>query len=242
MPDTWVRNAAAEALGVFTLCFHHHGHQQPERPHRTCAGARPRHRGDGGRVGARVRWALQPGHHARAAARPEDRPTDGCVLGRSAAWWGHRGRRRGTPLSREAVAIGTPTLAADVNPLVGVVLEMIATFFLVLVVYGTVVDRRAPASVYPFAIGLTIAIGILAIGAYTGGALNPRAARLSAAGGSSAFRAAPRWRWRRGRCTRMCSCRVTNPIPSSSPGGATRSDGGLGVSAVRAAAAPSMRW
>jgi MIP family channel proteins len=77
------------------------------------------------------------------------------------------------PTGREAVAIGTPVLADDVNVLVGIVLEMIATFFLVLVVYGTVVDRRAPASVYPFAIGLTITIGILAIGAYTGGALNP---------------------------------------------------------------------
>jgi glycerol uptake facilitator-like aquaporin len=55
----------------------------------------------------------------------------------------------------------------------GIVLELVATFFLVLVVYGTVVDRRAPVSVYPFAIGLTITAGIFAIGAWTGGALNP---------------------------------------------------------------------
>jgi hypothetical protein len=31
--------------------------------------------------------------------------------------------------TRQTVAIGTPTLAADVNPLLGVVLEMTATFF-----------------------------------------------------------------------------------------------------------------
>jgi len=49
----------------------------------------------------------------------------------------------------------------------------VATFFLVLVVFGTAVDERAPKSVFPFAIGLTIMVGILAIGPITGGALNP---------------------------------------------------------------------
>lgn len=76
-------------------------------------------------------------------------------------------------VSREAVAIGTPTLAADVNPVVGIVLEAIATFFLVLVVFGTVIDRRAPATVYPLAIGLTITAGVFAIAPFTGAALNP---------------------------------------------------------------------
>ena len=50
--------------------------------------------------------------------------------------------------SRDVVAIGAPTLTDGVNPVVGILLELVATFFLVLVVSGTVVDRRAPASVY----------------------------------------------------------------------------------------------
>jgi glycerol uptake facilitator-like aquaporin len=71
------------------------------------------------------------------------------------------------------VETGTPKLGEDIGAGWGIVLEIVATFFLVLVVFGTVVDRRAPASVYPFAIGLTITAAILAIGPYTGGALNP---------------------------------------------------------------------
>jgi MIP family channel proteins len=76
-------------------------------------------------------------------------------------------------LSRDAVGEGTPQLAEDINVMSGIVAEAVATFFLVLVIFGTVLDRRAPASVYPLAIGLTITAGILAIGPLTGGALNP---------------------------------------------------------------------
>jgi MIP family channel proteins len=76
-------------------------------------------------------------------------------------------------VSRDAVALGTPTLADGVNPLVGIVLEAIATFVVVLVVFGTVLDRRAPATVYPVAIGLSVTAGVYAIGAFTGAALNP---------------------------------------------------------------------
>jgi MIP family channel proteins len=76
-------------------------------------------------------------------------------------------------VSRDVVAVGTPGLADGINPVVGIVLEAIATFILVLVVFGTVVDRRAPATVYPLAIGLAVTVGVFAIGAFTGGALNP---------------------------------------------------------------------
>ncbi|MCI0689300.1 MAG: aquaporin [Sporichthyaceae bacterium] len=77
--------------------------------------------------------------------------------------------------TKRAVAAGTPQLAEGAGITVGkgILLEAIATFFLVLVVFGTAVDRFAPKSVYPFAIGLTITAGILAIGSLTGGALNP---------------------------------------------------------------------
>jgi MIP family channel proteins len=75
--------------------------------------------------------------------------------------------------SRDAVAVGTPVVADDVNVVQGIFLEAIATFFLVLVVFGTVVDRRAPVAAYPLAIGFTISVGVLAIGPQTGAALNP---------------------------------------------------------------------
>jgi aquaporin TIP len=53
-----------------------------------------------------------------------------------------------------------------------VALEAIATFFLTFVIFGTAVDPRAP-KVGGFAIGLTIAADILAIGPLTGGSMNP---------------------------------------------------------------------
>ncbi len=71
------------------------------------------------------------------------------------------------------VAMGTPDLVPNLTVLAGVILEAVATFFLVLVVFGTAVDERAPRSVYPMAIGLTVTLGIMAIGPLTGGALNP---------------------------------------------------------------------
>lgn len=76
-------------------------------------------------------------------------------------------------LSRDAVGAGTPQLADDIGTVPGILAEAVATFFLVLVIFGTVLDRRAPETVYPFAIGLTITAGVFAIGPLTGGALNP---------------------------------------------------------------------
>jgi MIP family channel proteins len=76
-------------------------------------------------------------------------------------------------LSRDAVGVGTPQLAEDISTVQGILAEGVATFFLVLVIFGTVLDRRAPETVYPFAIGLTITAGVLAIGPLTGAALNP---------------------------------------------------------------------
>ena len=52
------------------------------------------------------------------------------------------------------------------------ILEAIATFFLVFVVFGTAVDPRAP-KVGGLAIGFTLTAAILAIGPLTGGSLNP---------------------------------------------------------------------
>ena len=71
-----------------------------------------------------------------------------------------------------AVSVGTPALAAGVGSASALILEAVLTFFLVFVVYGTAVDRRAPKLGGLF-IGLTVTTGILVAGPVTGGALNP---------------------------------------------------------------------
>jgi MIP family channel proteins len=68
--------------------------------------------------------------------------------------------------------LGGQSIASNVTLMQAVVLEAIATFFLVFVVFGTAVDPRAP-KVGGFAIGLTIAADILAIGPLTGASMNP---------------------------------------------------------------------
>lgn len=55
----------------------------------------------------------------------------------------------------------------------GAGIELIATFFLMLVIMGTAVDHRRPKAVAGIAIGLTLAMCIIANGKVTGGALNP---------------------------------------------------------------------
>jgi MIP family channel proteins len=71
-----------------------------------------------------------------------------------------------------AIAGGTPALAEGVTAAQGITLEAITTFFLIFVIYGTAVDKRAP-KVGGLFIGLTIVLDILAIGPLTGGAINP---------------------------------------------------------------------
>jgi aquaporin TIP len=73
----------------------------------------------------------------------------------------------------DAVVAGTPVPAHGITAGGVIVCEAVATFFLVLVIFGTAVDPRAPRSVYPFAIGLVITADILAIGPLTGAAMNP---------------------------------------------------------------------
>ena len=71
-----------------------------------------------------------------------------------------------------AVNMGTPALGHGITPQMGLVTEIILTFFLVFVVYGTAVDSRAPKCGGLF-IGLTIALDILMGGPISGGAMNP---------------------------------------------------------------------
>lgn len=76
------------------------------------------------------------------------------------------------PEQVRAVAFGTPALAPGVGVGSALVLEAVLTFFLVLTVFGTAVDRRAPR-LGGLLIGLSVTMGILVAGPLTGGALNP---------------------------------------------------------------------
>jgi MIP family channel proteins len=73
-----------------------------------------------------------------------------------------------------AVGGGTPELVRDFPRWAGMALEAVTTFFLVLVVFATAVDAKGTfRSIAGFGIGLTITLGILVAGPFTGGALNP---------------------------------------------------------------------
>jgi aquaporin Z len=67
---------------------------------------------------------------------------------------------------------GVPALGQGVTPVQGIVIELVLTFFLVLVIFGTAVDKRAPKAGGLF-IGLTVTLDILMGGPLTGGCMNP---------------------------------------------------------------------
>jgi aquaporin Z len=73
----------------------------------------------------------------------------------------------------ELVVRGCTTLAPDVTPLQGVVMEAAATFLLLLAAFGTALNPRAPRGLFPWAIGFTVTMDIFAIGPLTGASLNP---------------------------------------------------------------------
>lgn len=73
---------------------------------------------------------------------------------------------------KSLVAAGTPSLGAGATVSQAIVIEAVLTFFLVIVVFGTAVDARAPR-IGGLAIGLTITLDILAGGPISGGAMNP---------------------------------------------------------------------
>jgi MIP family channel proteins len=68
--------------------------------------------------------------------------------------------------------LGGQSISADITLLKAIILEAIATFFLVFVVFGTAVDPKGP-KVGGFAIGLTVTADILGIGPLTGASMNP---------------------------------------------------------------------
>ncbi len=71
-----------------------------------------------------------------------------------------------------AVNMGTPALGPSVTAGEGLVTEIVLTFFLVFVVFGTAIDARAP-KVGGLFIGLTVALDVLMGGPISGAAMNP---------------------------------------------------------------------
>jgi MIP family channel proteins len=68
--------------------------------------------------------------------------------------------------------LGATTLATNVSPVQGFVVETILTFFLVNAIFNTAVSGKA-GNAAPVAIGLTLAFCILMGGPLTGASLNP---------------------------------------------------------------------
>ncbi|HEX5167452.1 MAG TPA: aquaporin [Thermomicrobiales bacterium] len=73
----------------------------------------------------------------------------------------------------DAVKLGVPLVGARYEVTAALLAEIIATFFLMYAVFGTAVDPRGAKSIAGLVIGLTITIGVLAIGPVSGAALNP---------------------------------------------------------------------
>ena len=71
------------------------------------------------------------------------------------------------------VNLGLPGLGPGITTTGALIMEIVMTFFLVLVIWGSAVDPRVPRGFGPFAIGLTITIDILAGGRVSGAAMNP---------------------------------------------------------------------
>jgi aquaporin TIP len=72
----------------------------------------------------------------------------------------------------EATRGGGQSVALQLNGAQAFVLEVVGTFFLVITVFGTAVDPRAPR-IGGLAIGFVVAADILALGPLTGGSMNP---------------------------------------------------------------------
>jgi MIP family channel proteins len=79
------------------------------------------------------------------------------------------------PMGRNnpGVNLGLPGLGPDVSISGALIMEVLMTFFLVMVIFGTVIDPRGPKTIAPLAIGLIITVDILAGGRITGAAMNP---------------------------------------------------------------------
>ncbi len=72
----------------------------------------------------------------------------------------------------QPVVLGTPALGAGTDAIAGILIEAILTLVLVVTVFGTAIDPRAP-KIGGLAIGLAVAADIFMGGPLTGAAMNP---------------------------------------------------------------------
>lgn len=79
------------------------------------------------------------------------------------------------PKAPSSIALGTTMLneVFGITFSVGILIEVILTFFLVLTIFALVFDKRNETPFAGFAIGMVLAFSILLGGPLTGGALNP---------------------------------------------------------------------
>jgi MIP family channel proteins len=76
------------------------------------------------------------------------------------------------PTLQDQVKLGATLLAPGVSPVQGIIIELLLTFFLVMAIFGTALDARAP-KLGALLIGLTITMDIAAAGLMTGASMNP---------------------------------------------------------------------
>ncbi|SDU86219.1 aquaporin Z [Jiangella alkaliphila] len=173
MTDAWIRNAIAEAVGALIIVS---GTLLAVE-----AGATPRALTYGFLIaGLTAAFGHVSGGHFNPAvtlAMLLDKKID--VLGAVAYWVAQfAGGAAGAVLvmlttDRVVVEAGTPVVAEPMDIGGAIALEALFTMIIVLVIFGAVVDDRAPLSAYPFGIGLTVAGAAFATDAFTGAALNP---------------------------------------------------------------------
>lgn len=92
------------------------------------------------------------------------------LVGASLAAWVLSIIYRAGPLDAH---LATPAVDPTISAPIAMLIEAVLTFFLLIVVFATAVDPRAPKGFAGFAIGMTITMDILMAGALTGGAINP---------------------------------------------------------------------
>ena len=156
MSEDTLRRAVAEMIGAFTLTFIGAGAAAAaggiSRPLADRRGDRQRSRDrrDGVRARAHLRRALQPGDHVRLPDHPPDQAgARGRLLGRAIRRRGAGGAaRQATAATRNNRSGQTRRAGARTwrRRELGLLLEAILTFFLVLVVFGAAVDERGPFS------------------------------------------------------------------------------------------------
>ena len=79
----------------------------------------------------------------------------------------------GGGIGEGAGSLGAHALGAGVEPLEGVLMEIILTFVLVFVIFGAAMDRRGAGVIAPLAIGLAVAVDHLLGVGVTGASMNP---------------------------------------------------------------------